>query len=220
MTRKTVGPHPRRLGLFPVLLASALFLPGAALSGDFGASPASSAISMEEAANLEKTAYSTLYFGFPSWSVENTRELSRTVDQLPTPVASRVLWLSVTAMSSFDSTQIIIAALSSRSATIRIQGADILTGLHSPDTLRMLLTRLFQSERDASVLLHAIDGMATKPFPESVRNLMEVMETSKAAQSPIVEAAAVHLRRLTRANIPSSAIDWRDWWMSHSRDYQ
>lgn len=218
MTGETANPPRPRLGSALVLLLLPFVFAAMAKGVESGA--AGPPMSMEEAADLEKSAYSALYSGLSAWSVENTRELARIINQLPEPVASRALWLGVTAMPSFDSTQIIASSLSSPSSAIRIQGADILTGLHSPDTLRMLLTRLFQSERDSDVLLHAVDGMAAKSFPESVRNLMEVMNITSSAESPVVEAAAAHLKRLTRANLPSNAIAWRDWWMSHSRDYQ
>jgi hypothetical protein len=184
-----------------------------AIKAEAGGDPLKAALAAEE------VAYAILYRDMSSWKAENVRELARMLHTLPDSVAAQILWLAASAPETVDIGPIFTAALSSPSAVIRGQAVDILANLHPPELRRRLLLGLLRADGGSKAVLHSIDGRAAKPFPSSVRSLMEVMELLEPAQKEVAAAVAARLKNLTRVNVPATAEAWRDWWKANSRQY-
>ncbi|MDR2390711.1 MAG: hypothetical protein LBE84_03395 [Planctomycetota bacterium] len=183
-----------------------------AVRGDTAAENSASRVS-----DAETAVYLALFSGLAEWNQENVEKLRQALPTLPEPAAAHIIWLVLSAPDSLDVSGIFSAALSAASPPgIRARAAEAIIDLPRSETRTRLLNELMAEGQDGDLAIRVINGMAAKPFPKSVRLLMEAMELIGSGNQEAVSAAAARLRSLTRANVPARAQAWLDWWRENS----
>lgn len=205
---KACFPAAVRFGLFAFsMLLGAFLLPVAAEDG-----PA-----LDFALAAETEAAGMIVVEQQRWSMGNIRDISRTINTLPEPVAIRLLWEIASASGEINTAQVTLQALSSSSPVVRRQAADILISANNPEMIRHVVNRLVVEE-DPAVQTYIVNGLASFPSRQAIPKLVQVMLVNGTG-AEAVKTAAVHLRRLTRANLPETPRAWRDWWLDNSFNY-
>lgn len=199
--------HLHRLGMVFALVA---FMLSFALAGETqnGAGPI-------DAVGLE----AAMAGNFPkSWDVAAGREMARNISKLPDPVVVELLWLTAAAPPRFDTTNIFINALGSKSAVVRGAALSLLAAQQTDDARRLLLSSV-STESNPKVVESAVQALAALPRNQAVQGLMDLMLVSSSGNIA-VGLIGPELRRLTRAEIADNPGDWRDWWLDNEDYYQ
>lgn len=200
-----------RLRIFAMLMVAFCRVDGYATETE-----AATRAELAEAVAAESKADEVLVQNFKRWDTEKLRELSRSFNNLSEDVAIQAVWLIAQAPSRFDTTQILASAMSSPSSAVRSHAADVMLAVGTPDANRLVLTAI-STDRDPEVIKHMVDALATQK--NSVRILVDLI-CKPGIGDTAIEAAAEHLRRLTRTNLPNTPAEWSDWWLDNEQYYE
>lgn len=193
--------------------AAVLIFAAGALSAAEGQPPSRDAVA---AAAVERAAAENLPGS--RWSMDKLRDLARNIAALPDDVAAEAIWLATSAPPRVDTVSIFANALSAPSVPVRIVAVSALASQNTDDSRRILMNTL-ALERNPEVVQAVIQGLAHLPRTVAVRGLMDVMFLP-GASGMAMDSAAEELRRLTKAEIGNTPVDWRDWWLDNEQQYE
>lgn len=147
------------------------------------------------------------------WDADKLRDLARNINTLPDEVAAAGLWLAASAPPRVDTLSIYANALSSPSPQVKVIAVSILAAQSTDDARRLLMNTL-ALEQNPDVIQAVVQGLSHLPRKRAVRGLVDIMFLS-GASGMVTDSAAEELRRLTKADIGNSTVDWRDWWLDN-----